>query len=283
MASQTWWEEDPNSTDLNEVPDHGESIERASVKRITFLRVMCSWIKTGIQRIEESTAKIETDRLLERMDEKLYRQVKKNLRDELDSARGDLEQCRLHIQETVDQKRWIDWVGKFHEMYDDVDHLSPEDRKDYLEGVVDRLTVNLDPKTNEHVIDITFKFPIVGDQLDYLDGSLKSKRYEVVDGQTTQSVRGSFVSKHDGVKKKTNGNGLDGIRTRTLEQSPSQWNRFHWINSDISKYFLRVDVTVKIRSLTIPHLPEPRLIRLHLIDDLHQKGLNSREIADHLN
>ena len=32
-----------------------------------------------------------------------------------------------------------------------------------------------------------------------------------------------------------------------------------------------------------PHLPEPRLIRLHLIDDLHQKGLSSREIADHLN
>jgi len=159
-------------------------------------------IRTGIQRIEDSIAKIETDRILERMDEKLYRQVKKNLRDELDSAKGDLEQSRLHIQETVDQKRWIDWVGKFHEMYDDVDHLSPEDRKDYLEGVVDRLTVNLDPKTNEHDIEIRFKFPIVGDQLDYLDGSLKSKGYEVVDGQTTQSVRGAFLSKHDGVKKR---------------------------------------------------------------------------------
>ncbi len=181
-------------------------------------------IKTGIQRIEESTAKIETDRLLERMDEKLYRQVKKNLRDELNSARGDLEQSRLHIQETVDQKRWIDWVGKFHEMYADVDHLSPEDRKDYLEGVVDRLTVNLDSKTNEHVIDITFKFPIVGDQMGYLDGSLKSKQYEVIDGQTTQSLRGSFVSKHRGVKKKSDGNGLDDTRTRTLEQSPSPWN-----------------------------------------------------------
>ena len=127
---------------------------------------------------------------------------KKYLRDELDSARDDLEQSRLHIQETVDQKWWIDWVGKFHEMYGDVNYLSPEDRKDYLEGVVDRLTVNLDPKTSEHVIDIMFKFPIVGDQPGYLDGSQKPKGHEVIDGQTTQSLRGSFVSKHDGVRKR---------------------------------------------------------------------------------
>ncbi len=86
-------------------------------------------------------------------------------------------------------------------MYDDVDHLSPEDRKEYLEGVVDRLTVNLDPKTNEHLIDVTFKFPIVEDQLEYLDASKKSKGYEMIDGEMTQSLRGSFVSKHDGVKK----------------------------------------------------------------------------------
>ena len=75
-----------------------------------------------------SIAKIETDRLLERMDEKLYRQVKKNLQDELQTTRNDLDQCRIHIQEMVDQKRWINWVGKFQEMYGDVDHLSPQDR-----------------------------------------------------------------------------------------------------------------------------------------------------------
>ncbi len=48
-------------------------------------------------------------------------------------------------------------------MYHDVDHLPPQDRKEYLEGVIDNLAVNLDPETKEHVIDINFKFPIVGD------------------------------------------------------------------------------------------------------------------------
>ena len=165
-------------------------------------------IKKGIQKIEESIAKIETDRMLERMDEKLYRQVKKNLRDELESSRSELEQVRLRVQETISQKRWIDWVGKFHEMYDDVEHLSPEDRKEYIEGVVDQLIVHLEPDGVTHRIDVKFKFPIVGDQLEYIDPSKKSQGYEVLEGIDTHSVSGSFSSKHDGLKKNFSDRGL---------------------------------------------------------------------------
>ena len=147
--------------------------------------------------------------MLERMDEKHYRQVRKNFRDELDSAKGDLEQSRLHIQETVDQKRWIDWVEKFHEMYEDVDHLAPEDRKEYLQGVVDRLTVNLNPETNKNLIDFKFKYPIVGDKLEYVDESQRSKGYEIIEGKMTQILRGlSYQSMI--LKKETEMNGLGG-------------------------------------------------------------------------
>jgi hypothetical protein len=59
-------------------------------------------------------------------------------------------------------------------MYDDVDHLSPEDRKEYIEGVVDQLIVHLEPDRVNHRIDVKFKFPIVGDQLEYFDPSKKS-------------------------------------------------------------------------------------------------------------
>ena len=62
-----------------------------------------------------------------------------------------------------------------------------------------------------------------------------------------------------------------------------RWNRFCWINSDLSQYFLRVVVTVRTRTLTTPHLPEEILKRLHLIDDLYEQGLKYPEIADHLN
>ena len=87
---------------------------------------------------------------------------------------------------------------------------------------IDRLTVSLDSETNEHMIDISFKYPIVGDQHQYVDPSKKSKGYEIIEGESIHNLRGSFVSKHRGVKKKSNGNGLEIPHTRTLEQSPLQ-------------------------------------------------------------
>lgn len=243
-------------------------------------------IKTGIQRIEESIAKIETDRMLERMDEKLYRQVSKNLRTELDSSKGDLEQCRLHIQETVDQKRWIDWVGKFHEMYSDVDHLAPEDRKEYIEGVVDQLTVNLDPKTKEHTIDIDFKYPIVGDQMEYFDVSKKSKRYEIIEGKLTQSLKGSFVSKHGPVKKKINRKELDS-------GEPARWNTFRDCgvvsngcvippDDDVDIYFC-FDMVLKTQNLLVAPYTEYQQFLHDTIKDLHDGGMGYRKIAEWLN
>ena len=44
-----------------------------------------------------------------------------------------------------------------------------------------------------------------------------------------------------------------------------------------------MDVTVRTRTLTLVELSQERLEKLNLIDDLYQQGLNSREIADHLN
>jgi len=126
----------------------------------------------------------------------------------------------LRVQETISQKRWIDWVGKFHEMYDDVEHLSPEDRKEYIEGVVDQLIVHLEPDGVNHRIDVKFKFPIVGDQLEYIDPSKKSQGYEVLEGIDTHSVSGSFTSKHDGIKK--------NFSERELRNAkPIRWNKVH--------------------------------------------------------
>ena len=44
-----------------------------------------------------------------------------------------------------------------------------------------------------------------------------------------------------------------------------------------------MDVTVRTRTLTLIDLSQERLEKLNLIDELYQQGLNSREIADHLN
>ena len=87
--------------------------------------------------------------------------------------------------------------------------------------MIDRINVGFDPKTKEHLIDIKFKYPIVGDRHEYIDPSKKSKGYEIIDGEITHNLRGSFVSKHLGIKKKSDVKSLTDTQTRTLEQSPS--------------------------------------------------------------
>ena len=114
-----------------------------------------------LQRIEETIAKIETDRMLEKMDVSLYNRVRRNLDDERSVATNDLEQLRLQLQEISKEKRWIDWVGKYKETNEDVDHFSLEQRKDYLNGLVDKIDIFLEKETLEHKIEILFQLPIV--------------------------------------------------------------------------------------------------------------------------
>jgi len=42
-------------------------------------------------------------------------------------------------------------------------------------------------------------------------------------------------------------------------------------------------VTIRTSVLSLQEIPDYRLKKLHLISDLNDQGLNSREIADHLN
>ena len=65
-----------------------------------------------------------------------------------------------------------------------------------------QLVVYVEPDTDDRRIEVRFKFPIVGDQLEYLDPTQQSKGYEVIEGVDTHSIRGAFSSKHDGLKKR---------------------------------------------------------------------------------
>ena len=42
-------------------------------------------------------------------------------------------------------------------------NYSKEDRKQYLEGLIDRIKARLNKETNEHELDIIFKMGLVGD------------------------------------------------------------------------------------------------------------------------
>ena len=68
------------------------------------------------------------------------------------------------------------------------DDLPPGERRVYLLGLLRQIKIKLDTTTNEHILDIDFQFPIVGDE--YLKGD---SGYEVIDGDVKQVVKASFA------------------------------------------------------------------------------------------
>ena len=155
----------------------------------------------NLERVEQSIAKIETDKLLEKMDIKLYKQVRLNLNNERHNCQLELENRRQMLNDVSSKKRWIDWVGNFKDTYEKTDELSDEGKKDYIGGVIDRIKVHLDSKTNEHILELMFQFPIVEDE--YIDRITK-------EGHKIMKVKQSFASKYRnalvGELKKKQGN-----------------------------------------------------------------------------
>ena len=95
--------------------------------------------------------------------------------------------------------KWIDWVGQFKKTYANVGKFNEEKQKAYLDGLVERIDVRLDEKTNEHMLDIRFQFPVVNDR--YIPSSDKKvRKYEVKSGKYVKRIKGQFNFKSSGKK-----------------------------------------------------------------------------------
>ena len=59
----------------------------------------------------------------------------------------------------------------------------PQDKKEYLEGLIDKIVVNFDKDTNEHSLDFRFKLALVNDGIEYKNATDKSVGYDIVEGE----------------------------------------------------------------------------------------------------
>ena len=145
-------------------------------------------LKKDLQQVQSSIADVETNNLLKRYDDAVYAQIKSNLDAELKSKKDEIEQTRLRIKELGNQKRWLDWVEKYADQIGALDEFSNEDKKEYLEGILDRIEVRLDKETNDHELEIIFQIGLVGDGIEYVDADDKSAGYDLVEGATDASI-----------------------------------------------------------------------------------------------
>jgi len=152
------------------------------------LKTKSNRLKKDLQQVHSSIADVETNNLLKRYDAEVYSKIKSNLDTELKTKKDEIEQTRIRIKELGNHKRWLDWVEKYADRVGSLEDFSNEDKKEYLEGILQRIEVVLDKETNDHHLDITFAMGLVGDDIEYQDPTDKGAGYTVVEGARDTSI-----------------------------------------------------------------------------------------------
>ena len=152
------------------------------------------------ERAELLTAldKIETDRVMNRISVKQTKSIKINIGKELEIVNKRIKEVTLKLEDYANQQKWVDWTKEFKKTYANVDKFTDQQKQSYLLGLVKRIDVRLDSKTNEHMLDVSFNFPVVADK--YVKSG---KSYKVINGKDETTLKGNFNSKNygrDGVK-----------------------------------------------------------------------------------
>jgi DNA invertase Pin-like site-specific DNA recombinase len=142
-------------------------------------------LKRQIKEVQTTLGDVETDNLLKKYDDVVYQRVKENLVGDIKSKKDALEQTRIRTKELGNQKKWLDWLGKYGEDLTLIGDLPKEGQKEYFHRFVDRIEVRLEKETNDHLLTVYFQLGLVGDGIEYTD---TDKGYTVVEGGRDASV-----------------------------------------------------------------------------------------------
>ena len=66
--------------------------------------------------------------------------------------------------------------------------MPDEDKKLYLSGLIEKITVNYDKVKNEHEVAINFRLPIVGDGVIWKNPANHKEGYKLRKGKLTKNV-----------------------------------------------------------------------------------------------
>ncbi len=138
-------------------------------------------VDKDIGEVSNTIVNLETDRILKKRDSTELSQILTNVetyRVELESEREVVKDKLYHLES---KKQWVDWISKFSDRIDKMSDFSPEEKHEFLDGVIDNIQVStIDTRTHEVII--KFKIPYVEDSIKWNDKSNKSKGYTVKDG-----------------------------------------------------------------------------------------------------
>ena len=153
------------------------------------LKAKIKRIQRQLSDVDSAISKFETDVILKRHSGN-PKQIRKNLEQERSKIEHNLGSAHEEYRLLQLENSWVDWLALFKKEVQDKSNLTEEQKRDYLQRVVDRIEVRFDQEENRHELQITFRVPIVEDQIVYNNPDRRTEGWVIEDGVHTQSVVG---------------------------------------------------------------------------------------------
>lgn len=119
----------------------------------------------------------------------VYKIALENSNENIHNLEVKLANLQLQLKGGGDTQKWVDWYRIFGEMVDKKKEMTDEERKIYLSGLIEKITVWYDSESKEHRLELKFLLPIVGDGIVWKNLKRKSEGYKLKKGKDITTVR----------------------------------------------------------------------------------------------
>jgi site-specific DNA recombinase len=147
-------------------------------------------ISREINDLNENILLIEKQKWTNKMDEKTYKEVKSSIMENIQELESKRDSKELTITDTLTQKKWLNWIDRYSKKIDKYRDIKDKElMKEVFGEVLQKIFVDWDVETKEHVLDIRLKLPLFNDKIEYIDKTNKSLGYKLKDGKKSKELR----------------------------------------------------------------------------------------------
>ena len=153
-----------------------------------------------IKMIKDSQNTIYVKGIIDKDDKDL-----KSIQKKFEEERLKIETLKEDLMESLSQnqknQKWYNLIQEFKDKIDNLktEEMTLEDKKKFLDGVIDKIVVRTMDKRS-HQLEIIFQSPIVGDKLKWNEKGNPKKGYQIIKGKNGSSIE---MDSSDKRQKKT--------------------------------------------------------------------------------
>lgn len=150
-----------NSELKGRLADGFDSVDEDSLKRN---QKSIKAAERALRRADEALISLDVERRLKKIEASHYANVRERLLEERNSTAAQVEALQTSARNSVQVLKWRNWVDDFGDKRVEKLKLTPEQKRQYLQGIIERIDVRYLPETKQHELEIKFVKAIAADR-----------------------------------------------------------------------------------------------------------------------